>query len=119
MSASPRIVCVFCQVNEVAWYELTCEACRPALEAAGLLAPAPTDNEPADQRIQMAPGTTVCHHPRDRHAQIGCRQHQILQSRGDGGNRFDRRIGKAVLPDGIGHVRNRAPGSPFRRSWGQ
>ena len=55
MSASPRIVCVCCQATEVAWYELTCDTCRPTLEAAGLLAQAPTDDEPADQRIQIGP----------------------------------------------------------------
>ena len=55
MSASPRIVCVCCQANEVAWCELTCDGCRPSLEAAGLLTPAPTDNAPADQRIQIGP----------------------------------------------------------------
>ena len=55
MSASPRIVCVCCQATEVAWYELTCDACRPTLEAAGLLAPAPADNAPADQRIPIGP----------------------------------------------------------------
>ncbi len=58
MSTSPRVVCVCCQVNEVAWYELTCDACRPTLEAAGLLTPAPTStdhNAPADQRIQIGP----------------------------------------------------------------
>ena len=55
---SPAIVCVCCQVKEVAWYELTCEACTPALEAAGLLAPAsnhPGADAPADQRIQIGP----------------------------------------------------------------
>ena len=55
MSASPRIVCVCCQVNEVAWHELACDACRPSLAAAGLIAQAPTDKEPADQRIQIGP----------------------------------------------------------------
>ena len=55
MSASPRIVCVCCQINEVVFYELACDACRPTLEAAGLLSPAPTENESADQRIQIGP----------------------------------------------------------------
>lgn len=55
MSASPRIVCVCCQVAEVAWYELACNACQPSLEAAGLLNRAPTENAPADERIQIGP----------------------------------------------------------------
>lgn len=55
MSASPRLVCVCCQVNEVAWYELACEACRPSLEAAGLLSPASAETDTADQRIQIGP----------------------------------------------------------------
>ena len=55
MSASPRIVCVCCQATEVAWYELTCDTCRPPLEAAGLLDPEPADNAPADPRIQIGP----------------------------------------------------------------
>ena len=54
-ATTPRVVCVCCQVNEVPWYELTCDTCRPALEAAGLLAQAPADNAPADQRIQIGP----------------------------------------------------------------
>lgn len=54
-ATDPRVVCVCCQVNEVPWYELTCDTCRPALEAAGLLAQAPADNAPADQRIQIGP----------------------------------------------------------------
>ena len=58
MSASPRIVCVCCQATEVAWYELTCDACRPTLEAAGLITPSSpvtTTNHTADQRIQIGP----------------------------------------------------------------
>lgn len=55
MTSSPRVVCVCCQANEVAWYELTCDACRPSLEAAGLLTPEPANNTPADQRIQIGP----------------------------------------------------------------
>ncbi|MBX9831959.1 MAG: hypothetical protein K2X78_02820 [Burkholderiaceae bacterium] len=54
----PAVVCVCCQANEVAWYELTCDACRPTLEEAGLLTPATTstdNNAPADQRIQIGP----------------------------------------------------------------
>ena len=55
MSTSPRIVCVCCQVTEVAWYELTCDVCRPSLEAAGLLGSASTETDTADQRIQIGP----------------------------------------------------------------
>jgi len=55
MTASPRVVCVCCQVKEVAWYELTCEDCRPTLEAAGLLGSDPADSPPRDQRIQIGP----------------------------------------------------------------
>ena len=59
MSTGPCMVCVCCQTNEVAWHELSCTACRPTLEAAGLLAPAPpvvtNTNASADQRIQIGP----------------------------------------------------------------
>ena len=54
MSTSPRVVCVCCQVKEVAWYELTCDDCRPTLEAAGLIEPGASDAS-ADQRIQIGP----------------------------------------------------------------
>lgn len=55
MSASPCLVCVCCQVNAVAWYEPACEACRPSLEATGLLGPASTETDTADPRIQIGP----------------------------------------------------------------
>jgi hypothetical protein len=54
MSTFPRVVCVCCRVTEVAWYELTCDGCRPTLEAAGLIEPGASDTS-ADQRIQIAP----------------------------------------------------------------
>ena len=54
-TTSPRVVCICCQVNEVPWYQLACEACLPTLEAVGI-APAPTTtNAPADQRLQIGP----------------------------------------------------------------
>ncbi|CAN7561637.1 hypothetical protein [Acidovorax sp. LjRoot117] len=58
MTTNPKVVCVCCQVTEVAWHELTCDGCRPTLEAAGLIAraaAAATTSAPADQRIQIGP----------------------------------------------------------------
>lgn len=40
-AASPRIVCIACEAREVGMYDLVCSTCRPQLEAAGLIRPAP------------------------------------------------------------------------------